>query len=135
VPSVRTMWSDKHPRLARCCGARFSAWMNKPPINPLAKFSVRHPWLAKHVLPARMVAYLDTEEENAVEHFALPDSWKIGLKQAIAVFILALTVIIMLLALGLAIWQTIYVPLLPNDCGSTSGASRIFSRGRRRLNY
>ncbi len=128
VAAVREVWSDKHPRLARCCCRPFVSWMNQPQVNALAKFSLRHPKLAS-CLPPVVVAYLDTEDPAAPEHFALPDSWRINVKQAIAVFIVTLTILIMLLALGLAIWQSIYIPLLPNDCTNvTTGIPRAISR-------
>lgn len=84
------IWSNKHPRLARCCFARFVDWMNMPPIDPLAKFSFRHAKLAL-CLSSRFVNYLDTEEPLAPEHFAIPDSWSVCSKQFFAFFLLTLT--------------------------------------------
>lgn len=102
----RELWSEKNPRCARCCSRGFVAWLDKPSVSPLAPFSLRHPRLAK-CLPYRLVAWLDIPDPPAPEHFALPVWFRTFAKQAIAMTMFVLTMMLLVFSLGLAIWQTV----------------------------
>lgn len=115
----RKKWSEKNPRCAKCCCRSWVRWKDKPPVNPLAKFSVRHPWLARK-LPRKWVVYFDRDEVPAPEHFALPKGMPIVGRQVVA-FILVITSTAFLFAsLGLSIWQSIE-PDAPINCTEPSG--------------
>jgi hypothetical protein len=105
----RTKWSAENRTCARCCFPAYVRWRDQPPISPLAKFSVRHAWLAR-VLPSRFVDYLDAESPAAPEHFALPQRLPLMAKQGFAIFIAIVTIVILFISLGLAIWQSIDPP-------------------------
>jgi amino acid permease len=99
-------WSEKNPKMARYCCQKYVDYKNKPKVNPLASFTLRHPELAAR-LPVRFVAWLDLPEKPAPEHFALPKRLRPKPKQIIGLVAAVFTFVLMIAALGLAIWQSI----------------------------
>ncbi len=106
LAAPRKRWSEEHPKCANCCFAAFVRWRDRPPISPLARFSVRHAWLAR-VLPTRFVAYIDQPSPPAAEHFALPKGVPVVVKQGLSLFLAVITIVILLISLGLAVWQSV----------------------------
>jgi hypothetical protein len=88
-------------------------------VSPTAAFSVRHPKLAK-CLPAKLTAYLDLDAP-APEHFAVPWLSMAG-QQRLALFLAISSVVLLVLAIGLSVWQGIY---------SLQHPSRVFIRALR----
>ena len=105
----RKKWSSEHRTCARCCFPAYVRWRDLPPVSPLAKFSVRHAWLSQ-LMPSRFVAYLDADSPPAPEHFAMSDRLPLMAKQGCSLVIAIVTIVILLVSLGLAIWQSIDPP-------------------------
>jgi hypothetical protein len=119
----RELWSEKNPKMAKCCCASWVRWKDKPPVSPMAPFSLRHKYLAK-ITPKKLLAWLDKPSPVANEHFALPTSFHVYLKQAIGLVILMICVIFLLFSLGLQVWNTID-PLVRPGLNMTGNGTQL----------